>query len=315
MDPSMKPSLLVIMPIGDEFVRTLSTEYEVHDARGAAREAAIAAAGPRIEAVLTNGTIGLDAATMARLPCLRFIGCLGAGYENVDLATARARGIVVTNGPGANDKCVADHAFALILAVVRGVVAGDRIVRAGQWAAKRGAPPMLTGKRLGILGLGAIGLQIAKRAEAFEMPIAYHNRRPRSDVTYRYVRSARELAENCDILAVSCPGGPATRHLVNGDVLQGLGPRGILVNIARGSVVDTAALIAALRGGTIAGAGLDVVEGEPDVPAALLEFDNVVLTPHLGGRSPETARSTFELFHRNLRAFLAGEPVPTPVPG
>ncbi len=311
----MKPDLLIILPIAESFRRMLADDYVVHYLPDAAdREALLGEVGTRVRAVLTNGSMGIDRATMDRLQHLEFVGCLGAGYENIDLAAARERKITVTHGPGTNDKCVADHAMALMLAVVRGVALGDRAARGGRWSETRLFRPMLTGRRLGVVGLGAIGIQIAKRAAAFDMPIAYHNRRPRHGVPYRYVPNIVELARESDVLVAACPGGAATRHLIDAGVMAALGREGFIVNIARGSVVDTAALISALRGGIIAGAGLDVVEGEPEVPSDLAQLDNVVLTPHIAGRSPETAHATFDLFRRNLRAHFAGQAVLTPVP-
>ncbi len=190
----------------------------------------------------------------------------------------------------------------------------DRLVRGGEWAAARGLAPTVSGKRLGIIGLGAVGAEIARRAAAFDMTIAYHNRRRRDDVEYDYVESVAALAARSDYLIVSCPGGEATRHIVDADVLKALGPDGHVVHIARGSVVDTTALIAALENGAIAGAALDVFEDEPNVPDQLKRLDNVVLSPHVAGFTPEAFRAGFELLRDNLRAHFAGRELPTPVP-
>ncbi|CUJ36868.1 2-hydroxyacid dehydrogenase [Achromobacter dolens] len=266
-----------------------------------------------IRVVLTRGATGFYAEEMAALPRLELICSLGVGFENIDLAAARARGVRVTHGPGANATSVADHAMALLLGAARHLPQADAWVRQGHWNGFMG--PQVSGKRLGIVGLGTIGQEIAKRgAHGFGMTVGYYNRRPRPESGYTYYDSALALAEASDFLVVATPGGADTRHLVNADVLEALGPQGYLVNIARGSVVDTEALIAALAGRRIAGAGLDVVEGEPVVPPALLKLDNVVLTPHSAGRSPEAVSATVALFLENATAHFAGKPVLTPVP-
>jgi lactate dehydrogenase-like 2-hydroxyacid dehydrogenase len=277
------------------------------------RERAIAGPGAAARAVLTNGITGLTAAEMDRLPALEIISTLGVGYEGVDVPAARARGITVTHGPGTNDSSVADHTMALMLAVIRNIPQADASVRRGEW--NRAYRPAVSGKRLGILGLGRIGEMIARRgAGGFDMPIGYHTRTPREGSPYTYFPSPAALAAWSDILVVATPGGAATRHLVNATVLDALGAEGFLVNIGRGSVVDTAALIEALHRNRIAGAALDVVEGEPVLPPGLAELTNVVLTPHLAGRSPESFRATIEFVIANLSAHFAGRPVLTPVP-
>ncbi|QQB33726.1 2-hydroxyacid dehydrogenase [Achromobacter deleyi] len=266
-----------------------------------------------IRVVLTRGATGFYAEEMAALPNLELICSLGVGFENIDVAAARARGLRVTHGPGANATSVADHAMALLLGAARHLPQADAWVRQGHWNGFMG--PQVSGKRLGIVGLGTIGLEIARRgANGFGMTVGYYNRRPRPESGYTYHDSPLALAEASDFLVVATPGGADTRHLVNAAVLDALGPQGYLVNIARGSVVDTEALIAALAERRIAGAGLDVVEGEPVVPPALLKLDNVVLTPHSAGRSPEAVSATVALFLENATAHFAGKPVLTPVP-
>lgn len=278
------------------------------------RAQALAAGGEVIRAVLTHGSSGFTAAEMAQLPKLEIICCLGAGHENIDHDAARARGIVVTHGPGTNDATVADHAMALILSVVRDVAALDATVKTAGWPKGRITRPMVTGKRLGILGLGTIGKQIAKRgAGGFDMEIGYCNRRPVEGSAFSHFATPIALAEWADVLVVAAPGGAATRHLVNRDVLKALGSNGYLVNIARGSIIDTAALIEALRDGVIAGAGLDVVDGEPVVPAELLVQPTLTITPHTAGRSPESVNAMVGLVIRNLTAHFSGESVLTPV--
>lgn len=278
------------------------------------RAATIAERGADIRAVITNGSTGCFADEIAAMPQLGLVCAVGAGYENIDLAAAAARGIAVTNGAGTNDASVADHAMALLMSVVRGIPQADLAVRDGRWNRARQPRPMLFGKKLGVLGLGNIGNQIAARAHrGFEMQVAYCNRKPRTDSPYLYCKTPAELAAWCDFMVVAAPGGAGTRHLVNADVLAALGPDGYLVNIARGSVVDTAALIDALRDRRIGGAALDVVEGEPEVPEGLLPLANVVLTPHISGRSPEAVFAVTSLVLKNLAAHLAGAPVLTPV--
>ncbi|KTS92599.1 2-hydroxyacid dehydrogenase [Pseudomonas parafulva] len=276
------------------------------------RAQAIEQNGPRIDAVLTRGPLGLTAQEIDALPNLQIICVIGAGYEQVDLQAAHARHITVTNGAGANADAVADHAMAMLLALLRNIPQADASTRRGQW--QRVISPSVTGKRLGILGMGAVGRAIAKRAHpGFDMPISYYNRTPRPALPYTGYDSVLALAGAVDILVVATPGGADTRHLVDAQVLHALGPQGYLVNIARASVVDTQALTQALQGGQLAGAALDVFDEEPDVPDTLKSLPNTVLTPHVAGQSPEAAEATVTLVLRNLDAFFAGKPVLTPV--
>ncbi|MBD7960352.1 2-hydroxyacid dehydrogenase [Comamonas avium] len=309
-----KPVLLILNVLSEAHRAQLAASYEViyaPDSQQAAQ--AIAQDGGRIHVVLTIGAIGLSAAQMDAMPQLRMVGALGAGYENIDLAHAQSRGIAVSNGAGTNDSCVADHAFGLVIAAVRGIVHLDKLTRQGTWRNDIPLPPNVSGKRLGILGMGTIGQKIARRAQAFDMPIGYHNRKPKDGVGYSYFASVLELAQWADVLVVATPGGAATKHLVNAQVLQALGPQGYVVNIARGSVIDTAALAQALRTGKLAGAGLDVYESEPLPPAQLLELENVVLTPHVAGWSPEAVQATVDLFLNNAQRHFSGQPLVTPV--
>ncbi|KTT14960.1 2-hydroxyacid dehydrogenase [Pseudomonas putida] len=276
------------------------------------RAQAIEQNGPRIDAVLTRGPLGLTAQEIDALPNLQIICVIGAGYEQVDLQAAHARHITVTNGAGANADAVADHAMAMLLALLRNIPQADASTRRGQW--QRVISPSVTGKRLGILGMGAVGRAIAKRAhQGFDMPVSYYNRTPRPALPYTGYDSVLALAGAVDILVVATPGGADTRHLVDAQVLHALGPQGYLVNIARASVVDTQALTQALQGGQLAGAALDVFDEEPDVPDTLKSLPNTVLTPHVAGQSPEAAEATVTLVLRNLDAFFAGKPVLTPV--
>jgi lactate dehydrogenase-like 2-hydroxyacid dehydrogenase len=308
------PVLLVLHVLSDEHITQLAQHFEVIYAPDAVQSAqALAEHGARIHTVLTVGAIGLSAAQMQAMPQLRMVGALGAGYENIDVAYAKAHGVVVSNGAGTNDNCVADHAMGLVIATVRGLVRLDKLTRDGVWRNDIALPPNVSGKRLGIVGLGTIGQKIARRAQAFDMPVGYHNRQPKAGVEHAYFDSLLALAAWADVLVVATPGGAGTKHLVNAQILQALGPCGYVVNIARGSVIDTAALAAALREGRLAGAGLDVYESEPCPPVELLELDNVVLSPHVAGWSPEAVQATVDLFLRNVLQHAAGEPLVTPV--
>ena len=263
--------------------------------------------------MLTNGSTGLSAAQIDALPALSLVAALGAGFENIAVAHAQQRGVAVVNGAGTNDDCVADHALALLLAVARGLPQQHEALRKGLWRDALPLYPQLAHSRLGILGLGTIGQKIARRAAAFDMQVGYHNRQARADSTLPWFDSVAALAAWCDHLVIATPGGAGTRYLVNAEVLAALGPGGHLVNIARGSVVDTAALIDALQRGALRGAGLDVFEGEPTPAPALMALPSVLLTPHVAGWSPEAIAASVALFVRNLRQHLAGEPLVTPV--
>ncbi|RRV05760.1 2-hydroxyacid dehydrogenase [Pseudomonas sp. v388] len=305
----MTRKVLVLVENLNEYLAILETSgFELVRAPTAElRAQAIAAHGPAITAVVTRGPLGFFAEEMDALPNLGIICVSGAGYEKVDLAAAAARGIVVTNGAGVNAATVADHTLALLLALVRDIPQADASVRRGEW--RKAMRPSMAGKRVGIIGLGAVGLAIARRVTGFDMVVAYHNRKPRTDVDYRWHPTALELASASDILIVATPGGSATLRLVDAKVLQALGQEGFLVNIARASVVDTQAMVEALKSGQIAGAALDVFDDEPEVPDVLKALDNVVLTPHVGGLSPEASEAMVVMVRDNLKAFFAGEPV------
>ncbi|CAN7511296.1 MULTISPECIES: 2-hydroxyacid dehydrogenase [Pseudomonas] len=278
----------------------------------AERAEAITRHSGQIDAVLTRGPLGLYADEIAALPNLKIICVIGAGYEQVDLQAAADRGITVTNGAGVNASSVADHAMSLLLSLVRDIPRCDAAVRRGEWP--KIMRPSLAGKRLGILGLGAVGMAIAKRAAAgFDMTVSYHNRQHRSDVPYKFCSTPTELARASDFLIAATPGGLGTKHLINRQVLEALGPNGFFVNIARASVVVTADLITALEQRRIAGAALDVFDAEPKVPDALKALANVILSPHVAGLSPEATQGTVELVGRNLVAYFSGQPVLTPI--
>jgi len=293
--------------------RALETGFVIHRLWLESDQAAfLKETGPRIRgAVAYSGAIAADASLVGALPNLAIIANMGAGYDSIDLDACRSRGIIVTNAGSVNAVDVAEHAFALILDVARAVTAGDRHVRAGKWLTEGRMKPTrrLAGRRLGILGLGNIGRELALRADAFDLRVAYHNRKQRTDVPYHYVDSLVALAQEVDILAIATPGGAGTRHLVDRAVLDALGPTGILVNIARGSVVDEPALIDALAEGRLGGAGLDVFEAEPEVPARLLSLPNVVVTPHQGGATYEAVGAAIDVVIGNLKAYFAGHEV------
>jgi lactate dehydrogenase-like 2-hydroxyacid dehydrogenase len=309
-----KPSLLVLIPLHDDSYAQVAAHFDiVYAATSAERSVAIGTHGAAIRAVLTNGTTGLTAAELDQLPKVEFVSALGAGYENIAIDHARARGIVLCNGAGTNDDCVADHAFALLLAAVRDIAYRDRATREGVWRTQLPMAPTVSGKRLGVVGLGNIGMKVARRAAGFDIETGYHNRKPRADAAFRYFGNVVELARWCDYLVIATPGGAATQHMVDRTVLEALGPRGFLVNVSRGSVVDTAALADALANGKIAGAGLDVYEGEPGPPQALIRLRNVVLTPHVAGTSPEAIAASVRNFIDNATRHFAGETVSTPI--
>lgn len=317
-----RPAVLLGARVAAAFMERLAERYDVlgpltppFPQAVAAMSAAEAA---RVRALVTMGAMETSRTALDALPALGLVACVGSGFEGVDLAAARARGIAVTHSPGANASAVADLAVGLMIATVRHFPEGNAFLRSGAWSgnyARRMAPVRgLTGRRLGILGLGTIGEKIARRAAAFEMEIGYHNRHRRDDVPHAYFATLHALALWADVLVVAVRANAATRHLVNADVLAALGPDGHVVNIARGFVIDETALVSALRGGVIAGAGLDVYEHEPQVPEGLLSLDNVVLLPHMGGGTHEAQVAMQDMVWANLDAFFAGRPVATPVP-
>lgn len=307
MDLSKSPQLLLMIGMATPFVEELGDRWPLAVLQnGDQPESLPPSCTGGIRAVVTNGSTGLSAAQMDLLPALRLICSYGAGHENIDLAAAAVRRITVTHAPGMNNATVADHAMALLLGSARGLPMLDRAVKAGHWLAHRAARPTVHGKRLGIVGMGNIGTLIARRAAAFDMEVAYHTRQARPELPYRHVGGVHQLARDSDYLVLACPGGAATRHLVDAAVLEALGPRGFLVNISRGSVVDTAALMRALERCAIAGAALDVVEGEPALPAGAAQLDSLILTPHISGRSPEAQLAQHAVLMANLTAHFSG---------
>lgn len=311
---SEMPRLLVLIPLTGADRAELGRHFDILYAPDAQqRSQAVMQQGGTVRAVLTNGTTGLTADEIDRMPALELAGALGAGYENIALDHARSRGIALCNGAGVNADCVADHAMALLLAAVRAVPQFDAACRAGVWRDALPMRPTLTGKRLGIVGYGQIGAKIARRAAGFEMAIGYHNRAAREGVSAHYFETPLALAQWSDCLVVATPGGAQTRHLIDRAVLDALGPEGFLVNVSRGSVVDTVALAAALARGTLGGAGLDVYEGEPAPPEALVTLANIVLTPHVAGTSPDVRAASIRHFIANASRCFAGASLLTPL--
>lgn len=316
-----RPVLLVLIYLSPEHQELVARHYETvyapSDGNGKAdRTLALEQVrrhGERVRVVLTNGAYGVTAQEMAGMPNLELVCSVGVGYESIDVGYAKQRGIRVCNAAGTNEECVADHAMMLLLGATRRLPFLNAGVRKGLWRDHIPRPPNVSYKRMGILGLGGIGRCIAQRAEAFHMEIGYRNRKPRPDVPYRYFDDLHEMARWCDFLVVAAPAGPETHHIVDAALLQALGPKGVLVNIARGGLVDTQALAHALREGIIFAAGLDVYEGEPKPPEPLLALDNAVLTPHIAGISPEAIHASVVMFLRNAEAHFGGQPLVTPV--
>jgi lactate dehydrogenase-like 2-hydroxyacid dehydrogenase len=312
-----KPVLLVLGRLPAPYDVLLRERFTCHEAILPADVARIVANhAPEIEAIALINELGVGSKLIAALPALRMIANFGAGYDDIHLAAAAARGLVVTNTPDVTTEEVADVAMALLVMVVRNLGAAERFLRSGQWSDTNAFPlsvGTLRGRRLGIFGFGRIGQAVARRAAAFGLEVAYHSRRQVEGSAARYFPSLRDMAAEVDTLMICAAGGAGTRHSVNADILGLLGPEGILVNISRGSVVDTAALIEALRSRQILGAALDVLEGEPQVPPALLELDNIVLMPHLASGSQHTHRMMAKMTYDNLVAwFESGRPL-TPI--
>lgn len=311
-----KPGLLVVGVLPDWDLDALARRFTLHLLYEAPDRAAfLAQHGPSIRAICTKGELGADPAMMDACPNAKIIACYGVGVDAIDLPAARARGIAVTNTPDVLTEDVADMAFALLLATARAIPEGDAYVRTGAWA-KQG-PMRLTmrvwGKRVGIVGLGRIGRAIARRAEGFGMAIAYSGR-AKKDVPYAFHPSPAALAPHVDIFIVSAAGGPATAGLVDRAAIEALKPGTIFVNVSRGSVVDEAALIEAIRSGRIAVAGLDVFHNEPAIDPVFATFDNVVLSPHQASGTVETRKAMGALMRENLEAHFDGRPLLTPVP-
>jgi lactate dehydrogenase-like 2-hydroxyacid dehydrogenase len=310
-------TVLQVGPLKPSLAETLRVRYDALalPEYPADRRDFLARHGDDVIAVVTSGRSGVDATLMTALPRLGAVVNFGVGYDTTDVDAAAARGIGVSNTPDVLTDCVADTAVGLMIDVMRQFSAADRYVRAGRWPVTDNYPltRQVSNTRVGIIGLGRIGTAIAKRLSAFGCSISYHNRREVDGSPYRYVDSPVQLARGVDVLVVAAAGGSGTVKLVDGAVLNALGADGFLVNIARGSVVDEAVLVDALRAGRLAGAGLDVFADEPNVPDELLAMDNVVLLPHVASGTVETRTAMEELTLRNLDAFLKTGQLVTPV--
>jgi lactate dehydrogenase-like 2-hydroxyacid dehydrogenase len=310
-----KIDILMAGPQVPALAEAVEREYTVHKLWLAPdREAFLAERAATIRGIVTNAPVGASAALMAALPALEIIASSGVGLDAIDLSAARERGVVVTNTPGVLNECVADTGLMLMLAIARRLGEAERFVRSGQWTQRKfPLATSLGGKTCGIVGMGNIGRAVARRAEACGMQIAYFNPSPKPDLPWPCHADLTALARASDFLMLTLPGGPKTLHIVDAALLDALGPGGYLINIARGSVVDQPALVAALQTGRIAGAGLDVFDDEPNVPAELMLLDNVVLTPHLASGTHETRNAMSALAFANLHAHFTGQPVLTPV--
>jgi lactate dehydrogenase-like 2-hydroxyacid dehydrogenase len=308
--------ILMTAPMLPSVVAALDAAFTLHRLWEAPDpDAFLAEFGPRIRGVATSTLYGrVDARLLDRLPALEIVASFGVGYDNVDAAYAASRGIIVTNTPGVLDDEVADLTIGLLLATLRRIPQADRYLRDGRWpAANFPLSPTLRGRTIGIVGLGAIGKAIARRLAGFDVAIAWHGRHPQPDVAWPRHPTLLGLAKASDVLIAIVPGGAATRHLIDARVLEALGSNGVLINVARGSVVDETALIAALQSGAILAAGLDVYEQEPQVPQALIDLDNVVLLPHIASGSVHTRAAMGQLVVENLTGWFGERRPLTPV--
>jgi lactate dehydrogenase-like 2-hydroxyacid dehydrogenase len=293
--------ILLLAPIPADLRAALAERYTLVEKGGAPAE------GIRI--AITTGMAGADAALMESLPDLRLVASQGVGLDKIDLAAAARRGIAVCHTPDELTEDVADFAIGLMYAAARRIVEADRFVRDGRWGPERmGLGIGLSGKTVGVFGMGKIGQAIARRAAGLGMAVAWSGPRPKPELPWTYLPDIAALAAASDVLVLACPGGPATHHAVDAKVLAALGPRGFLVNIARGSVVDEAALLAALEGGTIAGAGLDVFATEPKLDPRFLPLRNAVLAPHYASLTGETRQAIIGRLLADIGRFRAGEP-------
>ncbi len=308
----MKPELLALTPFYKPTLEALDRDYVVHKVwETRDPQAMLVQAAPNVRGVVTTGLKGCKREDIDALPKLEVIACFGTSHGSLPLAAAKERGIVVTNTPDWTVDAVADLATGLLIAVMRRIGEADRFIRAGKWPA--GAFPMSTdlrGKTCGIIGFGGIGSAVAKRVTAFGMSVCYYGPREKPGVAHPYYPELLTMAQDCDCLIVTCPETPATRNSVDARVLDALGPHGFLVNVARGGIVDEAALIQALTHGRIAGAGLEVFWDEPRVPPALLTMERVVLAPHIGSSTREIREHRGAVLLGNLRAHFGGAPVP-----
>ena len=301
--------ILQLVPLRPEVQKELAAKYKLHGKGDFDKVAGI------VRGCVTNGHSGPPPEMIDRMPKLEIIASASVGYDGIPVEYARSKGIPVTNTPDVLNDDVADLAIGLMIMTARRLVASDKYVRAGRWS-KEGDYPLAqkaSGKRVGILGMGRIGKEIGKRAEAMNNTVAYHSRRPVEGVSYKHYPDLVELARNSDFLIVIIPSTPQTQKIVSKQVIEALGPTGILVNVARGAVVDEDALVEALKSGKLGGAGLDVFVNEPEVPEALFAMDNVVLQPHVGSATHDTRRAISQLVLDNLDAKFAGKPLLTEI--
>jgi len=311
-----KADILMTAPMMPIVIDSLDKAFTLHRLwEQADKEAFLQELGPRIRGVATSTLYGrLEATLLDRLPNAEIISSFGVGYDNVDAVEAAKRGIIVTNTPGVLDDEVADLSIGLLLATLRKIPQADRYLREGRWLqAPFPLSPTLRERKVGIVGLGRIGKAIATRLQGFGVNIAYHGRTQQNDVAFTYHPTVVGLAEASDVLIVITPGGASTQHLINAEVLKALGPTGVLINVARGSVVDERALIEALQSGTILSAGLDVYEDEPRVPQELIDLEHVVLLPHIASGSVHTRNAMGKLVADNLISWFDGKGPLTPV--
>lgn len=295
--------------------QALAAQFELHRDAELGLENSIARYGPEARALITRGRNRVGAEFMSRFPRLELIANFGVGYDSIDVPAATARGIVVTNTPNVLDGEMGDFTLALLLATVRRLPQADRYLREGRWSQHQDFPlsASLRERTIGIAGLGRIGKVVARRLEGFDLPIAYFGRHPQPGLSYPFHNNLHQLARAVDTLIVTLPGGADTAHIVNREVLEALGAQGILINVARGSVVDQPALIHALHAGTILAAGLDVYQDEPNVPPELLALDNAVLLPHIGTATSLTRQRMGELLVANVVSWFTRKIAVTPV--
>src|SRR5271154_1024461 len=309
-----KPEIVLFGPAKPTIVKGLETGCTVYKAVDASDHDAFVAKHGQVRAIAcAQGNMTAD--LLARFPRLEIVSSFGVGYDHVDVRYAAAHGIIVTNTPEVLTEEVADTALGLLLCTVRELPQAERYVRAGHWT-KKNYPltkATLRNRSVGIVGMGAIGQAIARRLDAFGVPVVYHTRKPRAGLPYRHYAKLIDMARDVDVLMVIVPGGAATANMISAEVLDALGPDGIVINMARGSVIDEPALIKALADKRILAAGLDVFAKEPQVPTELIAMDNVVLLPHVGSASVYTRDKMDQLVVDNIAAWVAGQPPLTPV--
>jgi lactate dehydrogenase-like 2-hydroxyacid dehydrogenase len=315
--PSEKIDLLIYGPVKPIVEKGFSDQFVLHSFETQADlERLTTAVSEHIRGIATTGPVVANETVLSRFPKLEIVSSFGVGYDHINASYARERGIIVTNTPDVLTEEVADVALGLLIATAREFVKADRFLRSGSWATQNFPLSIgsLRDRKVGMVGMGRIGQAIARRLDASLVPVVYHSRNPAAGVAYQHYPNLIEMAEAVDTLIIITPGGPATAKIVNADVMKALGPRGIIINVARGSVVDEQALIAALKSGAILAAGLDVFANEPNVPDELRAMQNVVLLPHVGSASVVTRNAMDQLVVDNLKAWFAGKPPLTPIP-